>query len=54
MDTALPLFLARMCAVNIRPARITATSSRVLERYTALAEIERTISPHKLRHFLLT
>lgn len=27
---------------------------RMLERYTALAEIERTISPHKLRHFLLT
>jgi len=27
---------------------------RMLERYTALAGMERTISPHKLRHFLLT
>lgn len=27
---------------------------RMLERYAALAGVERTISPHKLRHFLLT
>jgi len=27
---------------------------RMFERYTALAEIDRSLSPHKLRHFLLT
>jgi len=27
---------------------------KMLERYTVLAGIERSISPHKLRHFLLT
>ena len=27
---------------------------RMFERYTALAGIDRSLSPHKLRHFLLT